>query len=256
VEQHWLESFQVLNLFGKSPSLDDLIARKKYTQAVVVMREQFRRKSPDAPARQQFAELLILADRRGEAIPILLGLADEHLRFGFIDKAKDALGRIEQLESGRPDVAQRLRRIAGLEQTPTETRLAGKPRLAAKNDRPEPRAAAEATVLGAHETENEPAVSEEWDTDLSAPIEMVLEPPTLDREEPEGPKDDPIEVVPEPLEATADVSDCDDPIPVELTAFDLFPVGDAVLVNPAPRAEREAPVSRPIRRRASAPLSR
>ena len=231
------------NLFGKSPSLDDLIARKKYTQAVVVMREQFRRQSPDAPARQQFAELLILADRRGEAIPILLGLADEHLRFGFIDKAKDALGRIEQLESGRPDVAQRLRRIAGLEQTPTETRLAGKSRLAAKNDSPEPRAAAGATIAGAHEAEDEPAVSEEWDTDLSAPIVMVLEPPTLDREEPEGPKDDPIEVVPEPLEATADVSDYGDPIPVELTAFDLFPVGDAVLVTPAALAEREAPVS-------------
>lgn len=199
----------MLNLFGKSASPEDLIARKKYTQALVVMREQFRRKSPDAPARQQFAELLILADRRGEAIPILLGLADEHLRFGFIDKAKDALGRIEQLESGRPDVAQRLRRIA------------------AKNDSPEPRAAAGATVLSAQKTENEPAGSDEWDTDLSAPIAMVLEPPTLH-----------------------------DPIPVELAPFDLFPVGNAVLVNPAPLAEREAPVSHPIRRRASAPLSR
>ena len=241
----------MLNLFGKSPSLDDLIARKKYTQAVVVMREQFRRKSPDALARQQFAELLILADRRGEAIPILLGLADEHLRFGFIDKAKDALGRIEQLESGRPDVAQRRRRIAGLEQTASEARLAATSR-SAKNDSPKPRAAAEATVLGAHQTENEPAVSEEWDTELSAPIAMSLEPPTLDREEPEGPKDDPIEVDPEPLEATADVGDGGDPIPVELTPFDLFPVGDAVLVSPAPLAERED--QRPIRRRASAPL--
>jgi len=201
----------MLNLFGKSASLEDLIARKKYTQAVVVMREQFRRKSPDAPARQQFAELLILADRRGEAIPILLGLADEHLRFGFIDKAKDALGRIEQLESGRPDVAQRLRRIA------------------AKNDRPEPRAAAGATVLSAQKTENEPAVADEWDTDLSAPIAMVLEPLTLDREEPKGPKDDPIEVVPEPLGATGDVCDCDEPIHLELTGLDLFPIGEAVL---------------------------
>jgi hypothetical protein len=228
----------VLNLFGKSPSLDDLIARKKYTQAVVVMREQFRRKSPDAPARQQFAELLILADRGGEAIPILLGLADEHLRFGFIDKAKDALGRIQQLESGRPDVAERLRRIAAL-------------------DRPEPRAAAEASVSSAHETENEAAGSEEWDTDLSAPLAMVLKAaPTLDREEPKAPKDDPIEVDPEPFEATADASDCGDAIPVELTPFDLFPVGDAVIENRAPLAEREAPVSHPIRRRASAPLSR
>jgi hypothetical protein len=197
LEQHWLESARVFNLFGKSASLDDLIAGKKYTQAVVVMREQFRQKSPDAPARQQFAELLILADRRAEAIPILLGLADEHLRFGFVEKAKDVLGRIEQLESGRPDVAQRLRRIAGLQPTPRE---------------------------------------------------------------PEGPKDDPIEVVPEPVAATEDGSDYGDLVPVELNAFDLFPVGDGELVNPAPLAERGAPVSggsedqRPIRRRASAPL--
>jgi hypothetical protein len=197
LEQHWLESAQVFKLFGKSASLDDLIGGKKYAQAVVVMREQFRQKSPDAPARQQFAELLILADRRAEAIPILLGLADEHLRFGFVEKAKDVLGRIEQLESGRPDVAQRLRRIAGLQQRPTE---------------------------------------------------------------PEGPKDDPIEVVPEPVAATEDGSDCDDLVPVELNAFDLFPVGDGGLVSPAPLAERGGPVSggsedqRPIRRRASAPL--
>ena len=104
---------RMFNLFGKSASLEDLIARKKYAPALVIMREQFRRKSPDAPARQQFAELLILADRRAEAVPILLGLADEHLRFGFVDKAKEALSRIEQLEAGRADVARRLRRIAG-----------------------------------------------------------------------------------------------------------------------------------------------
>ncbi len=210
----------MFNLFGKSPPLDDLIAGKKYAQAVVVMRGQFRHKSPDAPARQRFAELLILADRRAEAIPILLGLADEHLRFGFVEKAKDVLGRIEELESGRPDVAQRLRRIAGLEQTASETRLADTSRLAAKSDRPKPRTAAEA--------------------------------PTLDREAPDDPTDDPIEVVPEPFEATADADDCSDPIPVELSAFDLFPVGDAVRVNPAPPAEREN--QPPIKRRASALL--
>ncbi len=143
----------MFNLFGKSASLEDLIARKKYAPALVIMREQFRRKSPDAPARQQFAELLILADRRAEAVPILLGLADEHLRFGFVDKAKEALSRIEQLEAGRADVARRLRRIAGPQ-------------------RPE-------------------------------------EPPR-------------VEVVPDPLAAAADVSDPDDPIPLDL-GLDLLP---------------------------------
>jgi hypothetical protein len=177
----------MFNLFGKSPSLDDLIARKKYAQALVVLREQFRRKSPDTPAREKFAELLILADRRAEAIPILLGLADEHLRFGFVDKAKDALGRIEKLERGRSDVAQRLRRIAKLAQAqaPTENRVDGESWLAAKDDGPQT--------------------------------------PPLDRAEPEGPKDDPVEVVPEPLVAAADACDCDEPIHLELTGLDLSP---------------------------------
>jgi hypothetical protein len=230
----------MFNLFGKPASLDDLIARKKYAQAVVVMREQFRRTSPDAPSRQQFAELLILADRRAEAVPILLGLADEDLRFGFLEKAKEALQRIEQVESGRPDVAQRLRRITGLEQAPTESRVAGKPRRAAKDGKPEPKASAEATMGGPHQTVDEPAASEGWDTDLSQPIAMVLELPPLDREEPLAPEDDAIEVTPEPLVAS-DVSDCGDGNPISVELMDLFPMGEA-----APRPHPSwSPGSRP-----------
>ena len=194
--------------------------------------EQFRRKSPDAPARLQYAELLILAGRRAEAVPILLGLADEYLRFGFVDKAKDALGRIEQLESGRADVALRLRRIAGLEQTPAEPRLDGKSRRAAKDVRPAPSTAVEGPVQGSHEPRDEPAPSREWETDLSAPIAMDLELPPPDREEPVDPMEVPVEVDPEPIAATPDLSEWGNTIHVELTGLDFFPMGDGVLVNP------------------------
>lgn len=226
----------MFNLFGKSASLDDLIARKKYAQAVVVMREQFRRNSPDAPARQRFAELLVLADRRAEAIPILLGLADEHLRFGFLDKAKDALGRLEQVESGRADVAQRLRRITELQNAPKPMLLDRKSRLAARRVISEPRPAA--AVADAHEAKAEPAAPEEWDTDLSTPIAMVLEPAPVDRVEAQRSEDDPIEV--DPLEATAEVSAESDPIQIEL--MDLFSMSDSGLAaaSRAPASPRRS----------------
>lgn len=214
----------MFNLFGKSASLDDLIARKKYAQAVVVMREEFRRKSPDAPARQRFADLLILADRQAEAIPILLGLADEHLRFRFFDKAKDALGRIAQLESGRTDVAQRLQRIAELEQAPPPTLLDRKSRLAARKASPEPRPAVVAVVEEAPQN-LEPATSEEWETDLSSPIAMLLEPPAVDSQEARATEDDPIEV--DPLEGGAEMSEQADALHVEL--MDLFSMSESNL---------------------------
>jgi hypothetical protein len=233
----------VFNLFGKSASLDDLIARKKYVQALVVMREQFRRTSPDAPARQRFADLLILADRQTEAIPILLGLADEHLRFGFLEKAKEALGRLEQVESGREDVAQRLRRITELENAPKPTLLDRKSRLAARRaiSEPKPAVAVVAAVEDVYETKAEPAAPEEWETDLSSPIPMLLEPPPLDRHEAGSREDDAIEV--DPLEGTAEVGEQSDPIHVEL--MDLFSMSESGLTvgsrAPAPLRRASSP---------------
>jgi CRP-like cAMP-binding protein len=101
--------------FGKAKggvNIDDLVARKRYGQAIEALRERFRQKSPNAAERHQFAEVLILAKRGEEAIPILLGLADEHARFGFALKAREALGRIEELDPGRADVAERLAALA------------------------------------------------------------------------------------------------------------------------------------------------
>ncbi len=101
--------------FGKARggvNIDDLVARKRYGQAIEALRERFREKSPNAAERHQFAEVLILAKRDEEAIPILLGLADEHARFGFALKARETLGQIEDLDPGRADVAERLAALA------------------------------------------------------------------------------------------------------------------------------------------------
>jgi hypothetical protein len=230
----------VFNLFGKSASLDDLISRKKYAQALVVMREEFRRKSPDAPGRQRYADLLILADRKTEAIPILLGLADEHLRFGFLEKAKEALARLEQLEAGREDVAERLRRITELENAPKPTLLDRKSRLAARRILPETKPAVPvvAAVEHAPETKAEPAAPDEWETDLSSPIAMLLDPPPLDRHAASSQPDDAIEV--DPLEGVTEADENSDPIHVEL--MDLFSRSESGLsaASRAPAPPRRA----------------
>jgi hypothetical protein len=230
----------VFKLFGKSATLDDLIARKKYAQALVVMREEFRRKSPDAPGRQRFADVLILADRQTEAIPILLGLADEHLRFGFLEKAKEALNRLDQLEAGREDVAQRRQRITEIENAPKPTLLDRKSRLAARRILAEAKPAVPvvAAVEDARETKAEPAAPEDWETDLSSPIAMLLDPPPLDRHEAARREDDAIEV--DPLEGTAEVGETGAAIHLEL--MDLFSMSESGLsaASRAPAPPRRA----------------
>jgi hypothetical protein len=56
----------------------------------------------------QQADVLILANRNREAIPVLLGLADENAQDGYTAKAIAFLKRIEKLEPGRQDVEDRL----------------------------------------------------------------------------------------------------------------------------------------------------
>ena len=102
----------VLDWFGESrgsgDSVADLIARRKYARAIEVLRAQFEVRAPDAKTRLQLADLLVLAGRQQEAIPILVSLADEFTVDGFVAKAVAILKRIEKLEPGRPDVEERM----------------------------------------------------------------------------------------------------------------------------------------------------
>lgn len=93
---------------ARGNSVADLIARKRYAQAIVVLREQFRGRAPDSQTRLQLADLLVLSGRREEAVPILLGLADEFAADGFVAKAIAILKRIDRIEPKRADVETRL----------------------------------------------------------------------------------------------------------------------------------------------------
>jgi hypothetical protein len=58
----------------------------------------------------QLADVLILADKKQEAVALLLPLADQYARDGFAAKAVSVLKKIQRVDPGRRDVEQRLAR--------------------------------------------------------------------------------------------------------------------------------------------------
>ena len=111
----------VLSWFGsgaKPANVADLIARKKYDKALALLREQFKQGTRDPRLRLQMADVLVLSGRGKEAVPILVGLADEYASEGFAAKAIALFKKIDKIDPGRKDVE---RKLAGLIQEPTRT---------------------------------------------------------------------------------------------------------------------------------------
>ena len=92
----------------KRAGVDELIARKKYAKAVELLREEFEKGRRDARLRLQLADVLVLAGRKKEAVPILTGLADEFAVEGFAAKAISVLKKIQKLQPGQKDVMEKL----------------------------------------------------------------------------------------------------------------------------------------------------
>lgn len=97
----------VLGLFGGS-DVGDLIAKKKYARAIEVLGEQLRRGSSDPRVRNQLADVLIMAGREKEAVPVLIELADDYARDNQAPRAIALLKKIERIDPGRRDVDQKL----------------------------------------------------------------------------------------------------------------------------------------------------
>ena len=89
-------------------AIQDLITKKNYPKAIEAIGQELRKRPKDIRLRMQQADVLILANRNREAIPVLLSLADEHTQDGYTAKAIAFLKRIEKLEPGRQDVEDRL----------------------------------------------------------------------------------------------------------------------------------------------------
>ena len=59
----------------------------------------------------QLADVLILADKKSEAVALLLPLADQYANEGFAAKAVSVLKKIQKVDPGRRDVDARLARL-------------------------------------------------------------------------------------------------------------------------------------------------
>ncbi len=181
--------------FGaKDESLEDLIARKKYAKAVEVLRGQFKQGSRDPRMRLQLADILVMAGKGAEAVPILIGLADEYAREGFAAKAIALLKKIERLQPGRADVEQKLASLIHQERSRAGTTALNLAVAAAASSMPTPApirspAAAppttpafeigmeEVDVTASAEASGEPAAmtEDEFDLELTEMAEEAME---------------------------------------------------------------------------------
>ncbi|MCM2255531.1 MAG: cyclic nucleotide-binding domain-containing protein [Vicinamibacteria bacterium] len=89
-------------------NVSEILARKRRAKAIEELRQQLEGRAPSEKVRLQLADLLIQAGRPAEACPILVALADELQRDGFVAKAIAILKRVDKVEPGRADVAQRI----------------------------------------------------------------------------------------------------------------------------------------------------
>jgi CRP-like cAMP-binding protein len=90
----------------------ELIAKKRYTRALQVLRQQLTRPGVTVNQRLQLADLLVQLGRPAEAVPVFIGLAEELAKDGFTARAIAALKRVEKLDPGQPHVEARLAALA------------------------------------------------------------------------------------------------------------------------------------------------
>ena len=93
---------------GKGEDVGALIAKKNYTRAIEVIREQLQTQRNDPRLRLQLADVLVSAGKNKEAVTILLPLADEFAKDGFAAKAISILKKVQRIEPGRRDIDSRL----------------------------------------------------------------------------------------------------------------------------------------------------
>jgi CRP-like cAMP-binding protein len=109
--------------------IGELIAQRKRGKAIETLRRQLQgRLAPPVGVRLQLADLLMQAGRIDEAVPVLLGLATEFAADGFVAKAVAILKRVDRVQPGRADIAERLERLVHQQKRVSE--LPSRPRAA------------------------------------------------------------------------------------------------------------------------------
>ena len=102
---------------SKGASVSDLINRRQYNKALDLLWAELKQGSRSSRLRLQIADVLVLAGRGREAVPLLTALSDEFARDGFAAKAIAVLKKAERIRPGDNAVE---RRLAGLIQQKEE----------------------------------------------------------------------------------------------------------------------------------------
>ena len=96
----------------RPPSVDELVAAGKYAQAAAVLRADMQSHPATLSERLRLADLLVLADRGKDAVPILLAAADDMARYGMEERSLEALRRADAIEPGHAAIKQRFEQVA------------------------------------------------------------------------------------------------------------------------------------------------
>jgi hypothetical protein len=97
----------VLSFGSRGRDAADLIARRKYSQAIDLLAEQVRTDN-DPRLRLQMGDALVLDGRPAEAVPVYMRLADDYAAQGNAARAIALLKKVKKLDPSRHDVEQRL----------------------------------------------------------------------------------------------------------------------------------------------------
>jgi CRP-like cAMP-binding protein len=206
--------------------IGELIAQRKRGKAIETLRRQLQgRMAPPVGVRLQLADLLMQAGRIEEAVPVLLGLADEFAADGFVAKAVAILKRVERVQPGRADIADKLERLVHQQRRVSE--LPSRPRSAFPEFGIEEFSEGQELIVPAEELEpagEEPQAAEPPLMELpeSAPLEL----------EPEATPPEPTPPEPTPPEPTPP-----EPTPAEISAE---PIPEVVVPEAASEAAPEA----------------
>jgi CRP-like cAMP-binding protein len=147
--------------------VSDLIARKEHARAIAFLRGQFKGRSPGPRLRLELADVLVLAGKGEEAVPILMEVTEELLAHGNVATAIATLKKVEQID---PETSRLERRVASL--------LGHKPRAVAPPAEPSPpepargdeRAKTQPLAADVVQRLAEPPVSRHDDESATAPV--------------------------------------------------------------------------------------
>lgn len=92
----------------KASNVDDLIKRKKYAQAIEVIKVAVKKRPGDKRLLRRLADVLVLAGLIKDAVKVLNTLADEVALRGNAVEAIAILKKIQKLAPGQPEVEEKL----------------------------------------------------------------------------------------------------------------------------------------------------